>query len=170
MEKSVKKPIFIAMIFFLSSAALFAGNHRGPAGWGEPGERPEMRHSMPKMGPMGPPMFFGNPERMQEDLSLSDSQVDRISKINVEYRGRFVKILDSLEPLHIELSRLITAEKPQLDSIRKKLKEISGYEIEMKLLQISHRIDLEKILTAEQLKKLAEERKERRKMHKEGRR
>jgi len=121
-------------------------------------------------GRPGPPPrnhgpFFGDVERMRDVLDLTTKQVTQIRDINEKYRRRMEPFDKKLRPLHQQLRQLLLKKKVDINSIRRKLKEISDVEIELKILQIRHRKELKKILTSEQLEELQRERRNMRRRH-----
>lgn len=99
-------------------------------------------------------MFFGDPEKMKEKLGLSDEQVTKIGEINLEYKKKLIKIREKLEPKRLKLKGMLLEDNVDLDTIRDLLKEMSELQIEIRMLRITQRLDIEKILTPEQKVKL----------------
>jgi Spy/CpxP family protein refolding chaperone len=115
------------------------------------------------MGPgegrgMGPHHFFGDPARMKEDLGLTDEQVSRISAINLEHKKQMLAMREQIEPKRAQLQKLLLDENVDLGQVRQTLKEIADLQVEVRMLRIKHRIEIEKVLTAEQRAKLRAER------------
>jgi len=109
--------------------------------------------------------IFGDVERMREVLDLTAKQVNLIRNINEKFRARLEALDKKLRPLHQQLRQLLFKEKIDINSIRRKLREISDVEIELKILQIRHGKELKKILTPEQLEELRQERRNMRRKH-----
>ena len=126
----------------------------GPGGKGR-GKGPGMeRHH----GPMEGPMMFGNVERMQERLGLSDDQVKKISAINMKFRKEHLSIDEKMEPKRLEMREVLRADTVDLKKAEALLRENSEFHVQKQLLMIRHRIEIEQVLTPEQKKKLREER------------
>ncbi len=149
----MKKTLLIVTL--TAAAALFtvdASAYRGRPG-------PPPRHHGP---------FFGDVERMRDVLDLTAEQVTQIRDINEKYRGRMEPFDKKLRPLHQQLRQLLLKETVDINSIRRKLREISDVEIELKILQIRHRQELKQILKPEQLEELRRERRNMRRQHHPG--
>ncbi|MCX7679592.1 MAG: Spy/CpxP family protein refolding chaperone [Spirochaetes bacterium] len=101
-----------------------------------------------------PPFFFGNPEMFKQKLGLTDQQIAKIEKINLDYRKRMLEQKEKLEPKRIQLERLLLEENVNLTTVRNLLREIADIRIEIHVLKIMHRLDIEKVLTQEQKAKL----------------
>ena len=125
----------------------------GPEG-GMPGddefinERPG-HHSRSRGG-----MCFGNPELMKEKMGLSDKQIKKIEKINLNYQKFFLEKREKLQPKRIKLRKLLLEEKVDLEEVKDILKDMSEVEVDIRIARIKQRIEIEKILTDEQKKKI----------------
>jgi Spy/CpxP family protein refolding chaperone len=141
---------FIVISLFL---ALFAVNSNVFARMGEgTGGMPPPHRGMPH-GDKCEPMFFGNPEALKGKLDLTDEQVDKIGTINLEYKKKLLKIREKMQPKETRLQGLLLEEDVNLKEVRSLLEEISTLHVEMGMLRISQRLDIEKILTAGQRNK-----------------
>lgn len=100
------------------------------------------------------PALFGDVKFMKEKLGLSENQISKIEKINLKYRKLFLVYREKLSPKPIKLRLLLLEEKVDLKKVRLLLKEIANLQVEVRMLRIKHRLDLEKILTRDQRKKL----------------
>jgi Spy/CpxP family protein refolding chaperone len=128
----------------------------GPGGKG-PGKGSKMeRHH----GPMGGHMLFGDVERMQERLGLSDEQVKQISAINMKFRKEHLAIDEKMEPKRLEMRTVLRADVVDLKKAEALLRETSEFHVQKQLLMIRHRIEIEQVLTPEQKKKARTERPE----------
>jgi Spy/CpxP family protein refolding chaperone len=152
-----RKPIIIAIAAFalaLSvSAASFAQPHHGKK------DCPPMKGA-PGQGPM----FFGNPVVFKQELGLSDQQIAKIEHINSEHQRKMLDWREKLEPKHIQLERLLLEDNVNLNNVRSVLREIADIRIEIHMLKIAHRLEIEKVLTAEQKTKLRSMRRQHPKM------
>ena len=144
--------LIVVMLMIFSTAGLLArpGNrHRGD------GE--DSKHHKR--------MYFGNIEKMKKKLELKDNQIDKISKINRKFKKKLLKHKEVLAPKRIRLKGLLLEEDINLNKVRSLLREISDVKIELRLLRIKHRIEIEKILTPDQKRKHRANRKRMRKKH-----
>jgi len=149
-----KKFLILSLLVFLFSAGNAMAYYDGPGkGRGRHGMGPdkEMR------SPFGR-MCFGDRDRMRDELGLSEKQIEKVSRINTRYHEMARKYREKIHPLKGELRRLLLAKEVDFNVVRKKLREISEIEIELKILMIRHRLELEKVLSPEQMKKLKRER------------
>ncbi len=110
-----------------------------------------------------------DPERMQKQLSLSQEQTDKIRKINEDYRRKHEAMRAEMEPRHDSLREELMADNVDLEKIRSMLKASSDKMIEMRMLRIEHRLEIEKVLTPEQKKKWRDNHREMMKKYKEKR-
>jgi Spy/CpxP family protein refolding chaperone len=121
------------------------------------GPRREMRDNHMRRG-HGPRhegrMLFGDIERMKERLNLSDKQIDNISKINITFKKSHLEMQEKMSPKKIKLKRLLLEESIDLKKVRALLKELSDLRVEVQMLRIKQRIDIEKQLTKEQRRNL----------------
>lgn len=141
--------VTVAMLFTsaLQAQPCMQGDGPGPRGKGQPG----------KAG-----MFFGNPAMMKQELGLSDDQINRIGEINLRFRKQMLDQKEKLAPIEIRLERLLLEDNPDLANVRKSLREISDVKLEIQMLKVSHRLEIERVLTREQKSKLREMRPHRR--------
>ena len=103
--------------------------------------------------------FMSNLNEMKTKLDLTNAQVTQIEKINANYKPRFEEQSKQMRPLRTELRQLMSEENIDTNKVRAKLREISNIEIEQKVLRIEHRVEVQKLLTPDQKKKLAEDKK-----------
>jgi Spy/CpxP family protein refolding chaperone len=104
------------------------------------------------MGPGGP--VFGDPAMMQKELGLTDEQVKKIGAINLEHRKKMLDLREKIAPKEIQLERLLLEDTVDFAKVRALLKEISDIKIDLHMLKIEHRIDIEKVLTPDQKAKM----------------
>jgi len=120
------------------------------------GQERMMKHG-DRMGPGGP--MFGDPERMKKDLGLTDEQVKKIAGINNEHKKKMLEFREKIAPREIQLERLLLEDAVDLAKVRSLLREISDLKVEIQMLRIQHRLDIEKVLTTEQKAKMKQHRK-----------
>jgi len=109
------------------------------------------------------PMYFGNLEQMKEVLKLSDKQIEQIGRINQEFRDSMIRLHDKMRPMQLRLKELLLNDSISYVEIRALLIKISEVEVDMRMLRIKQRNEIEKVLTKEQKDRLKSER--RMKMH-----
>ena len=147
MKKISIIPIALILIIFIGNGGLQAQQY-----WGDRGRRgprgPEFRHKGPPGG-----MFFGNP-RMKEELGLSNDQIEKIGVINIKYEKKYLNFREKLEPKKIRLKSLLIEDKVDLSKVRGLLNEISKLKVEIRMLRIEQRLEIEKVLTKSQKIKL----------------
>jgi len=137
--------IVTALAMFTATLAEAQPAWRGDGRGGCP---PHMRER--KAGPM----LFGNPAAMKQELGLTDAQITRIEEINLAHRKQMLEFKEKIDPKETRLKRLLLEDNPNLATVRSALREISDLKIEVHMLKISHRLEIEKVLTAEQKTKL----------------
>ncbi len=101
----------------------------------------------PRRGRMAP---FGDEEMLKERIGVSDAQLARIRAINANFHDKVKAIRVKINPLHQKMRTALRAESVNLRDVRKLLEEIARWEVELRILRIEHRLELDKILTPEQ--------------------
>jgi Spy/CpxP family protein refolding chaperone len=141
----MKKYIFMSLLILplILSSNAFARMGDGP-GDGPP------RHRGIQPGDKCDPMFFGNPDALKEKLDLTNDQVDKIAVINLEYKKKLLKIREKMQPKETRLQGLLLEDDVNLKEVRALLEEISVFHVEMGMLRITQRLDIEKVLTPAQ--------------------
>lgn len=110
-------------------------------------------------GKMGQEMCFGDKKHMRETLKLTDNQITSISKINHKYIDKLAVYRDKLEPNKILLKKLLlNSININIVKIRNLLKKISNIEIEIRLIKILQRSEIENVFSARQRARLINER------------
>jgi Spy/CpxP family protein refolding chaperone len=146
MEKQVKKIITALLVTsgLIASSVLIARPDDGMMGGpGMGGHGPRHEHGK---------NIFSDPEYLRNTLKFTDEQIELIEKINTDHRAEMTKYRSIIEPKKEELRNLILDRNINFDKIRAKLKEIAEIDVEIRILFIKHRIDIEKIMTPEQKK------------------
>jgi len=143
----------LAVMAIASALAVDAIAQQPGGRHGRKGPGPDMHHRGP--GPGGP-MIFHNPERARTLLGLTDAQVRHIREINISYRKQGLAIQEKLAPKRIHVKRLLMEDNVNLSQVRSQLEEISKLKVEMHMLRIRHKLDIERILTPEQRSKARE--------------
>ena len=153
MKKMMCAVLSLGAAEILSSAAI--AQERPMKGPADRGNFPPQGGMMPHHGKG---FLFGDPEKMQKTLGLSDDQVDRIAEINDQFRKEHAAVMDKIGPKARELRKLLRAEPVDLDKARAVLKEIADFQVESRLIRIRHWLAIEKVLNADQKQKLKESR------------
>jgi len=109
--------------------------------------------------------FHGNPEIFKERLNLSDDQITKIRDINKKYQLRLLDYKEKISPKNIQLKKLLLADNVNLKKVKSVLEEISKYRVELRMLRIEHRLEMEKVLTEKQRERLRTEMRSGRGMH-----
>ena len=117
-----------------------------------------MGHPRGMMEHHGKGFLFGDPDRMQKLLGLTDEQVDRIAEINDQFRKEHAAVMDKIGPKARALRKVLRAENVDLDKARALLKEIGDFQVESRIIRIRHWLEIEKLLNPEQRRKLRDER------------
>jgi Spy/CpxP family protein refolding chaperone len=107
--------------------------------------------------------IFSDLDFLRNTLKFSEDQISKIEKINSEHKTEMTKYRSQIEPKKDELRNLILDKNINFNKIRSKLKEISEIDVEIRILFIKHRIDIENIMTPEQKKIMQQGR-----MHRKG--
>ncbi len=111
-------------------------------------------------------IWFGNPDVMRERLNLSPEQMRQIASINERYQGIMTGLREKLRPLREQLRTEMLKRSVDRHRVRTILEKISKVEVEIRYNRITHRLDMEKVLTAEQKNMLQyEQRYQRRQRH-----
>ncbi|MBL8022504.1 MAG: periplasmic heavy metal sensor [Leptospirales bacterium] len=122
------------IIFCLCSGAILAQpDRRGP-------------------GPGRPPSI----EMLARDLDLSREQQEKARALRARNQPLLRAQLDKLPGLHDELRKILEVEKVDLGRVRAQLRKIDDVLIEVRILEISDRLEFEAILSKEQLAKFRE--------------
>jgi len=151
----MKKSLYVgiaALALAIASMSSAWAQHHGPGAKGAkmgPENCPYMKGS-----PGHPPMFFGNPAMFKQELGLNDQQIAKIEQINLNHRKLMLEQREKLEPKQIQLERLLLEDNVNLNNVRSLLREIADIRIEIHMLKITHRLEIEKVLTSEQKTKL----------------
>lgn len=102
---------------------------------------------------------FGDPARLQKELGLTDAQVVKIAEINKEHQKKMLDYREKLAPREIQLKKLLLEDNVDMAKVRSLIKEMSDLKVELQVLRIQHRLDIEKVLTPEQKAKMKMHRK-----------
>ena len=140
------------LALLVAQPSLYAKND----GKGPKGDEKCMMHGDMK-GPGGP--MFGDPEKMKKELGLNDEQLKKIAAINNEHHKKMLEFREKIAPKEIQLERLLLEDQVDLGKVKALLRDISDLKVEVHMLMIQHRLDIEKVLTPEQKDKMRQHRK-----------
>jgi Spy/CpxP family protein refolding chaperone len=155
--------ISAGLVVLLAGTAVFAQERPKPDGSDNGPGQGMMRDGGPRPGMMergGKGPLFGDPERMQKVLGLTEDQMDRIADINEKVKMEHRAVMDKIEPKARQLRKILRAEEVDLEKTRTLLKEIGDLQVESRMIMIRHRLEIEKVLNAEQRAKLRDMRPE----------
>ena len=82
--------------------------------------------------------------------TLTEAQEKQLGKLKLDFKKKVLPLKARIKQAKIELALLVTADKPNQDSINKKIDELLKLKGEKMRLKASHRIEVRKILTEEQ--------------------
>ncbi|NUN71107.1 MAG: periplasmic heavy metal sensor [Bacteroidetes bacterium] len=89
---------------------------------------------------------------MHDKLNLTDAQKEQFEKISFDMKKKQIEIRAKLETARLELRRLIGADSFDKSAVEKKLTEIAGLEVQMKMNHFTTWSEKNKALTPEQQK------------------
>lgn len=119
-------------------------------GMGMPGPGPE---PPPAPGPRGP--WFEDRD-FCKGLGLSESDVERIGSLHRENRKEAIRLKADLEVKEVELGELLKPDAPDEARAKAKAREISDLRGRMFLNDVEMRLQVRRMLTAEQEQKVRE--------------
>ena len=153
MSKKLAIPILLTMILAFASADSMAQmkKHHRPDKPGMPDKPGPKKCMMMKKHHRCP---MGNPEMMKKVLNLSDKQIEQIEAIRVKYKKQVLTYKEKTAPLKVRLQRLLLEDTVDLNAVKTLLKEISDQKVEIRMLKIQERIEIEKVLTPQQRTKM----------------
>lgn len=144
----MKKTLIVTLFFMLSLTTVdLSAQMRGQRG------RMHMDGDYQHHG-----MCYGDPQHMRVNLKLTDKQIEQIGKINLKYRNILIEYRERITPKREMLRKLMVSEKINFNDVRTLLREISDIEVEMRLIKIKHRWEIERVLTNAQRERLRQER------------
>ncbi len=88
--------------------------------------------------------------RMDTELRLSEEQVKKIAVIDRDHEKRMLDYREKIAPRRIRLQRMLIEDAVDINAVRTLIKEISDLEADMHVMNIRHRLDMDKVLRAEQ--------------------
>ena len=93
---------------------------------------------------------------MKDELGLSNEQVSKLRALKSQTEKRIIRIKSDLEILELELQDLLQDNKVNVKAVDSKIEKIGELRTEMQKVHVHVRLDAQKVLTSEQLKKLHE--------------
>jgi Spy/CpxP family protein refolding chaperone len=90
---------------------------------------------------------------MKQDLGLSTEQVQKIQAVNQRFKTQHETLHQKLQPLQEKLRTLLQADNPNLNEVKSLIQQISVLRGEVWILMVSHRIEINAILTPQQREK-----------------
>jgi Spy/CpxP family protein refolding chaperone len=102
------------------------------------------------------PQAFGiwrNPEMVRE-LKITDEQVGVLKEADFKFRDNQVELISQIDKLYLEMDKAFSRDAPDNDAIIQLAKKIADAKGLMFVHQIESRLEMGKILTADQMKKL----------------
>jgi Spy/CpxP family protein refolding chaperone len=144
-----------ALALIATQPSLYAKDDGRRPGPKDPGQGCMMRGDMKGHG--GP--MFGDPEKMKKELGLNDEQMKKIAAINNDHHKKMLEFREKIAPKEIQLERMLLEDQVDLGKVKALLREISDLKVEVHMLMIQHRLDIEKVLTPEQKEKMKQHRK-----------
>lgn len=100
-------------------------------------------------------MMHGKGQGMQHaqhdwKATLTEDQEKQLGKLKLEFKKKVLPLKAKIKQAKIELALLVTSDKPNQDSINKKIDELLKLKGEKMRLKSSHKMAVRKILTDEQ--------------------
>ncbi len=93
---------------------------------------------------------------MQDDLGLSDEQISTLRTLKSKTEKQMIRTTADLDILQIELHDLLREDKVNVKTVDSKIEKIGKLRTEVHKVHVHAKLDAQKILTAEQLKKVRE--------------
>ena len=90
---------------------------------------------------------------MRAELELTESQVGRLRALKSKVEKEMIRTRADLEIMQVELQDLLRRDKVAVKAVDEKIEKIGELETGIHMAHIHARLDAQKILTAEQLKK-----------------
>ncbi len=127
--------------------------------YGGHGMRHGRGHGMRGMGPM----------ELADDIGLSDEQIDRMQEMRLDHRMQMIENRAAIQKARLQVQSLMRDDDAPEQEVMRAIDELSRVQADAKKTAYRHRQDMTNVLTADQLTKLEELRKERREDRQEWR-
>lgn len=98
---------------------------------------------------------FSQPEpgqRMMKELNLTDAQQEQFKKVMFETQKKQIELNAKAETARLELARLFDAEQIDKSAIEKKMTELAGYQVAIRMNRVNAWSEQNKQLNADQQK------------------
>lgn len=141
---------FVAILSFTGMVHAQMMGHEGMM-MGPPGKKGGMEHRMGMGGYGGG--YGGGPfdiDMLKEHLKLNDDQVEKLKKIQSDYRKEMIKRRANLRIAMLELWELIDAKNLDMAKVEKKVKEVEAMQSDLMLYRVRTLQETRKFLTDEQ--------------------
>ncbi len=135
--------VLTVMAFFLPAAAEAFQRPCGGSGPGFQG-----RHG--RMFPFG----IWNNTKLCQELGLTDSQIEGLKNADFTFREKQLQLHSQLDTLKLQMDKSFSAATVDEAAVRKTAQAISEIKGKLYMLKIDSRLELRKLLNAEQLQKL----------------
>lgn len=99
-------------------------------------------------------LCWATPEVLKQQLGLTEEQVKKITELRTEHLNKVSKIAAELAAKRAELKTLWLSEKPDEKRIRELTEQIAKLQAELAIERTNFQLEVRKILTPEQLRKL----------------
>ena len=87
---------------------------------------------------------------LEEKLKLDEEQIDHITEINSRHKHELRELINRKKRHQQKLRAVLLADEIDLKEARSLLEQISSVETEIRMQNIVHRVEIEKVLTDEQ--------------------
>lgn len=87
---------------------------------------------------------------LRHALGINQDQAVKIDEINLNYRKKILEYSEKIAPRNIALQRSLLEDSVDMARVRAAVKEIADLKVEVRMLKIQKRADIEKVLTPEQ--------------------
>lgn len=101
--------------------------------------------------------------RHKENINLTEKQEQEIKDMVFQHKQTAIKQQAEIKVARLELLRILSSDTPDFAAAKEKITEVSRIQLNLKLAVVDMQERAHKLLTADQRKKLAELRQERRK-------
>jgi len=98
--------------------------------------------------------MFANTDRLRGNLKLTDEQSAKIDEINDRYYKEARAAKDKIRPTLENLEDALNSDKIDIEKVRALEKAKNDYQTDRAILMIKHRIEIDSVLTSDQLAKI----------------
>jgi Spy/CpxP family protein refolding chaperone len=149
MKSNLRQQFFTGAMVLLVTAFFIPGF----AGAFTPGDHRPDRGFRMKRHHVSPLEIWRNPKMIQE-LGLTDEQVNRFREADFTHREKRLKLKSKLDSLRLEMEKLFSADPVNEAEVLQLAQKISDQKGKLFVRKIESRLAVEKLLTADQLKKM----------------